>query len=85
MIKDGEFSMHEYVLQDDKGNVFETGDDVINRADFDNYGRLITATVSKIRIYKNKVSFIKRNCIEFHLDTLFIKNMCFCYFNKIRL
>lgn len=68
-LKDGEFSMHEYTLQDEKGILIENGEN-INWADFDNYGRLIIASGSKIRIYKNKASLIKRNCIEVDLDVV---------------
>jgi hypothetical protein len=69
-MKDGEFSMHEYSMLDEKGIGIDAGDDRINWADFDNYGRLIITSGSKIRIYKNKASLLKRNCIEFDLNEI---------------
>ncbi len=70
LLKDGEFSMHEYTLRDGKGNIIPDGEESINWADFDNYSRLVAASGSSIKIYKNKASLIKRNCTEFDLDNI---------------
>jgi len=68
-MKDGEFSMHEFILQDENGKIIEYGD-TINWADFDNYGRLIIASGSRIKIYKN-ISQLKQNrCAEYDLEEI---------------
>lgn len=70
--KTGEYSMFNYIIKDKDGNELE-GLDKVNWCDFDNLGRLITASGSKIKIYDGIRSLKKATAKEFDLEELVVE------------
>jgi hypothetical protein len=68
----GEYSMFTYMIKDKNGNEIE-GLDKVSWCDFDNFGRLITASGSKIKIYDDIKSLKKNRAKEFDLEELVLE------------
>jgi hypothetical protein len=71
-IKQGEYSMHEYVISSAKGEKCLDAED-ITWADIDNYGRLMIASGSKLKIFSDKRALLKDQFEEIDFES-FITN-----------
>ncbi len=66
--KGGEYSMHEYTIAGKKGEILLENTDSINWADIDNYNRLILASGSEVKIFKDKKDLLNGKCSLFDME-----------------